>query len=234
MEKRKYIPVFLDWPEVTCALSWEEKGRLVEAMVLYARGDDYEAYLVGNERFLFPALRGAIDRMAALSRKRAEAGRRGGMKSAGQGKANDDNMEKGSAFDDSDISVNGCFQSETDLCKAKQREGNCAEGGYNNDNNNEYNNKYKYNNENGNEEPKGERIRAHARRSPVRQALFMNHRGQTEHFQHLQHLQQVQHMQPTSTSTSTSSSTSTSASASSSASTGIARTRGNAPPQGSC
>jgi len=86
MEKRKYIPVFFNWVEMTRSLSHEEKGRLVDAMVLYARGDDYEAGLEGNERFQFPFFQDMIDRSQALSGKRASAGAAGGAARAAESK----------------------------------------------------------------------------------------------------------------------------------------------------
>ena len=73
-----YIPVFLDWVEVTEQLNDQEKGRLVDALVLYARGEDWQDRIKGNERFLFPALRKMIDRSAEISEKRRQAGSSGG------------------------------------------------------------------------------------------------------------------------------------------------------------
>ena len=74
-----YIPIFLDWTEVTEALSDEEKGRLVDALVMYARGDDWQARVTGNEKFLFPAFRKAVDRSAEISERRRQAGASGGQ-----------------------------------------------------------------------------------------------------------------------------------------------------------
>ena len=78
-----YVAVYYDWLETTEALDHTEKGRLIDAVISYARGDDgWAALLVGNERFLFPALRGQIDRAKkereARSAKRRESGRMGG------------------------------------------------------------------------------------------------------------------------------------------------------------
>lgn len=56
-----YIKLFYDWPEGTSALSYEEKGRLLDAMVIYAR-DGVVPDLPGNERILFPVFRNQIDR----------------------------------------------------------------------------------------------------------------------------------------------------------------------------
>jgi hypothetical protein len=77
-----YIPIFLDWTEVTEALSDEEKGRLVDALVMYARGDDWQTRITGNERFLFPAFKKAVDRSAEISERRRQAGASGGQQRA--------------------------------------------------------------------------------------------------------------------------------------------------------
>ena len=69
-----YVPVFHDWLEVTEELNAEEKGRLIDAIVLYARGDDYSGRIQGNERFLFPAFKQQIDRSAEISEARSKAG----------------------------------------------------------------------------------------------------------------------------------------------------------------
>jgi len=69
-----YVPVFYDWLEVTEALNAEEKGRLIDAIVMYARGDDYSGMIQGNERFLFPAFKQQIDRSAEISEARSRAG----------------------------------------------------------------------------------------------------------------------------------------------------------------
>ena len=74
MAKKGYVPVFYDWLEVTEELTAEEKGRLIDACVLYARGDEYRDRISGNERFLFPAFKQQIDRSAEISELRAKAG----------------------------------------------------------------------------------------------------------------------------------------------------------------
>lgn len=73
----EYVPMFFDWIEVTEELTDEEIGRLTKAIILYARGDDYQDQLIGNERILFPSFRRQIDRAQGLSAKRADAGRAG-------------------------------------------------------------------------------------------------------------------------------------------------------------
>lgn len=58
----KYVPIFLDWIEVTCALSAQEKGRLIDAIVLYARGGNHQDRIKGNERYIFPSFQSQIDK----------------------------------------------------------------------------------------------------------------------------------------------------------------------------
>ncbi len=57
----EYIKVFYDWEEATENLSFEERGRLIVAMLQYAKGKDV-LDLSGNEKFLFPMCRNLIDR----------------------------------------------------------------------------------------------------------------------------------------------------------------------------
>lgn len=60
-----YLKIYYDWPENTRTLSLEEKGRLIDALVYYARGDPEPPDLTGNEQFLFPSLQLQLDRDAA-------------------------------------------------------------------------------------------------------------------------------------------------------------------------
>ena len=88
-----YVPVFYDWIEVTDALVPEEKGRLIDAIVTYARGGDPVPLLLGNERILFPSFRAAIDRAKQrdeeMTKKRSEWGKLGRAQQL-QGKPKDD------------------------------------------------------------------------------------------------------------------------------------------------
>ena len=74
----EYVPVFWDWIEVTGELNDQEKGRLIDAMVMYSRGGDWQDRIKGNERYLFPAFRQQIERARAMSEKRSDAGATGG------------------------------------------------------------------------------------------------------------------------------------------------------------
>lgn len=90
----EYVPVFWDWIEVTGELNDQEKGRLIDAMVMYSRGGDWQDRIKGNERYLFPAFRQQIERARTMSEKRADAGSTGGKQTqanaskAEQNKAN--------------------------------------------------------------------------------------------------------------------------------------------------
>ena len=70
---KKFVPIFLDWIEVTEQLNAQEKGRLIDAIVLYARGGNWQEQIKGNEKFLFPAFRMNIERNADLSDARTQA-----------------------------------------------------------------------------------------------------------------------------------------------------------------
>ena len=101
---RSYIKLFLSWAETTSELTDAEKGRLVDAMIAYARGDPYQ--MPGNERFVFPVFKSQIDRDSAayeeICDKRKQAGAKGGR----QKQANASN----------------CYQEQAKPSKASQEE----------------------------------------------------------------------------------------------------------------
>lgn len=71
---REYVPIFFDWLEVTQDLTPEEKGNLIDAVVAYASGQEYEHYLTGGCKIAFRFLKGQVDRNAAISDARSKAG----------------------------------------------------------------------------------------------------------------------------------------------------------------
>lgn len=77
---RCFIRLFFDWSDLTHELTLEEKGRLIDGVIAYARGDPVS--LDGNERFVFPALSTRIDRdnekYAATVQRNQANGRNGG------------------------------------------------------------------------------------------------------------------------------------------------------------
>ena len=70
---KEYVPIFFDWLDVTQDLSAEEKGKLIDAVVAYASGQEYEPYLTGGVRIAFRFLKGQVDRNNAISEARSEA-----------------------------------------------------------------------------------------------------------------------------------------------------------------
>lgn len=75
---KEYVPIFFDWTEVTEELNAQEKGRLIDAIVLYAQGGDWQEQIKGNERYLFPAFKKQIDRSSVISETKANNGAKGG------------------------------------------------------------------------------------------------------------------------------------------------------------
>lgn len=78
----KYIKVYHDWTEATRMLKDAEKGRLIDAMVRYAKGEGYPDNLSGNEQYVFPMFQMQLDRdgdaYEEISEKRRQAGAKGG------------------------------------------------------------------------------------------------------------------------------------------------------------
>lgn len=65
-----YTPIWDDWPTVTRELNDQEKGRLIDAIVAYDNGGDWQERIKGNERYVFPGFQARIDRY-----KEANAGK---------------------------------------------------------------------------------------------------------------------------------------------------------------
>lgn len=76
-----YIRIYYDWTEATRMLTHEEKGRLIDALVHYARDGEGGAMLSGNERYVFPTFQRQLDREARyyanVCRHNAKASRAG-------------------------------------------------------------------------------------------------------------------------------------------------------------
>lgn len=78
---RVYVPMYHDYIEEMTELTMEERGRLVTAMLLHARGEAVpEALLTGAVRYLFPRYRLQIDREASRYVRKAQASRENGRK----------------------------------------------------------------------------------------------------------------------------------------------------------
>lgn len=71
---REYVPIFFDWIDNTQDLSAEEKGNLIDAVILYASGREYEHLLTGGCKIAFRFLKGQVDRNISISEARARAG----------------------------------------------------------------------------------------------------------------------------------------------------------------
>ena len=100
MSELSYLKVFLDWTEATRKLKDSEKGRLIDALVAYARGEEIEdSRLTGNEAYVFPMFQLQIDRdKAEMEKKRetnSENGKKGGAPKGNQNaRKNDQNQPK--------------------------------------------------------------------------------------------------------------------------------------------
>lgn len=71
---KEYVPIFFEWLDVTQDLSAEEKGNLIDAVISYAAGIEYDQYLMcGCTRIAFRFLKGQVDRNAAISDVRRAA-----------------------------------------------------------------------------------------------------------------------------------------------------------------
>ena len=70
---REYVPIFFEWLDVTQDLTAEEKGNLIDAVVSYASGQEYEHLLCGACKIAFRFLKGQVDRNAAISDVRRQA-----------------------------------------------------------------------------------------------------------------------------------------------------------------
>ena len=78
-----YVKVYADWKKATEKLKDAEKGRLIDAMVVYATtGEDHSDALSGNEQYLFPVFQASIDRdrreLDDYIQKQSENGKKGG------------------------------------------------------------------------------------------------------------------------------------------------------------
>ena len=91
---KAYVPIFYDWVKVTEELNDQEKGRLIDAIVLYATGGDWQERIKGNERYLFPAFREQINRNESISKARAAAGAIGGTANTSKDKQTKANESK--------------------------------------------------------------------------------------------------------------------------------------------
>lgn len=101
-ENMVYFKLYTDWREVTCELNYEEKGRLVDAIVSYLNGEDTSPYLTGSERFVFPAYRMQLERNAEElereNRNKSKAGKMGAAARWGPKEGSQDSQDDGTAI----------------------------------------------------------------------------------------------------------------------------------------
>jgi len=73
---REYVPIFFDWLQNTQDLTAEEKGHLIDAVIMYASGmeDWMDQLQTSGEKVAFRFMCGQIDRGFAISEARAKAG----------------------------------------------------------------------------------------------------------------------------------------------------------------
>jgi len=74
---RSHLKVYFDFEEKTKELTDDEKGRLLLAMLRYAK-DGTEPQMTGNERFLFPVFRVQVDEDIKAYDTKVSNGSRGG------------------------------------------------------------------------------------------------------------------------------------------------------------
>ena len=74
----KYLKVWTSFREVIEPLNDAEKGRLFDAMLLYADHEEEPVSFEGNERFVWPAAKQSLDLMFAENLRLKENGRKGG------------------------------------------------------------------------------------------------------------------------------------------------------------
>lgn len=71
-----YVPIFTDWLENTQDLSAEEKGHLIDALIMYVSDIDTcaDQLKTSAEKTAFRFMKGQIDRNKSISKKRGIAG----------------------------------------------------------------------------------------------------------------------------------------------------------------
>lgn len=88
---QKYTPIWDDWLSVTRELNPAEKGRLIDAIVAYDNGGDWQELITGNERYVFPSYQVRLELWQTLSETRAKSAK--GSKPE-QNEANDSKTEQ--------------------------------------------------------------------------------------------------------------------------------------------
>ena len=129
MPELDYIPLFLDFYERYAGLTYEERGRLVWAMLAYARGEDPAPHLTDDlRRLAFGNEKNIIDRTSATYAERKER-RRAVAKAAANARWQSDKS--------SNIDANACnrMQTHANACNPCHNNNNNNNNNYNNNNN---------------------------------------------------------------------------------------------------
>ena len=108
---KEYVPIFFDWLDVTQDLTAEEKGNLIDAVVAYAAGQEYEHLLTGFVRIAFRFMKGQIDRNSAISDVRSKA----------RSKTNDNKPEQNETNENKTEETESNFPKENDNKKREQK-----------------------------------------------------------------------------------------------------------------
>lgn len=74
----KYLKVWVTFRDIIKPLSEAEKGRLFDAMLLYADNGEEPAEMAGNERFIWPVAKQSIDLMVMENQRLTANGKNGG------------------------------------------------------------------------------------------------------------------------------------------------------------
>lgn len=85
---KQYVKIYYDWTQKTATLSPAEKGRLVDAMVEYAKCGEIPT-LSGGERYLFPVFQVQIDRDTESYQSKVNNGQKGGLANRSELKRNE-------------------------------------------------------------------------------------------------------------------------------------------------
>lgn len=113
---RSHLKVYFDFEVKAGEYSDEEKGRLLLAMLRYAK-DGTEADLIGNERFVFPVFRAQIDEdIKAYDTKVANGSRGGRPVTRREPEETENNREKPNETEN-----NLTEPEESEICKKEER-----------------------------------------------------------------------------------------------------------------
>ncbi len=159
-----YVPLFLDFHDRYSELTYEERGRLVWAMLAYARGEDPAPHLTEElRRFSFPNERDVIDRTEKVHVERKER-RKAASQVAVAARTN---------RNESSPIVTNRNESSPIVTNRNESSPIVTNRDHNNNNNYNHNNNYNNNNNNNDNDNKGGSGRTHGkdRRSEAGRAV---------------------------------------------------------------